>query len=77
MSDMSRIKRDPMVMAGKPCIRDMRVTVAMIVSQMAEGATVDTILEEFPYLEREDITQALRYAIYMASDREIDLSPAA
>jgi uncharacterized protein (DUF433 family) len=77
MSDMSRIRRDPTVMAGKPCIRDMRVTVAMIVSQIAEGATVDTLLEEFPYLEREDITQALRYAAYMASSQEIDLSPAA
>jgi uncharacterized protein (DUF433 family) len=55
----------------------MRVTVAMVVSQIAEGATIETILEEFPYLEREDITQALRYAAYMASGQEIDLSPAA
>jgi uncharacterized protein (DUF433 family) len=77
MSDMSRIKRDPAVMAGKPCIRNMRVTVAMIVGQIAEGATIDDLLQEFPYLEREDITQALRYAAYMASGQEIDLSPAA
>ena len=54
-----------------------RVTVGMIVSQIAEGATPEDLLREFPYLEREDITQALRYAAYMASDREIDLSPAA
>jgi len=74
---MSRIKRDPAVMAGKPCIRNMRVTVAMIVGQIAEGATIDDLLQEFPYLEREDITQALRYAAYMASGQEIDLSPAA
>ena len=77
MGDTSRITRDPAVMAGKPCIRGMRVTVAMVVSQIAEGATIETILEEFPYLEREDITQALRYAAYMASGQEIDLSPAA
>ena len=55
----------------------MRVTVAMIVGQIAEGATIDDLLQEFPYLEREDITQALRYAAYMASGQEIDLSPAA
>ena len=77
MGDMSRIKRDPAVMAGKPCIRNMRVTVAMIVGQIAEGAPIDDLLQEFPYLEREDITQALRYAAYMASGQEIDLSPAA
>jgi uncharacterized protein (DUF433 family) len=77
LGDTSRITRDPAVMAGKPCIRGMRVTVAMVVSQIAEGATIETILEEFPYLEREDITQALRYAAYMASGQEIDLSPAA
>jgi uncharacterized protein (DUF433 family) len=77
MGDMSRINRDPTVMAGKPCIRNMRVTVAMIVGQIAEGATIDDLLQEFPYLEREDITQALRYAAYMASGQEIDLSPAA
>ena len=77
MGDMSLIKRDPAVMAGKPCIRNMRVTVAMIVGQIAEGATIDDLLQEFPYLEREDITQALRYAAYMASGQEIDLSPAA
>ena len=77
MGDISRITRDPRVMAGKPCIRGMRVTVGMIVSQIAEGATPDELLREFPYLEKEDITQALRYAAYMSSDREIDLSPAA
>jgi uncharacterized protein (DUF433 family) len=77
MGDISRITRDPSIMGGKPCIRGMRVTVGMIVSQIAEGATPDELLREFPYLEREDITQALRYAAYMASDREIDLSPAA
>jgi uncharacterized protein (DUF433 family) len=49
-------------MGGKACIRGMRVTVGMIVGQVAEGATPEELLREFPYLEREDITQALRYA---------------
>lgn len=77
MGDTSRITRDPTIMAGKPCIRGMRVTVAMIVNQIAEGATIENLLEEFPYLEHEDIVQALRYAAYLASNQEIDLSPAA
>ena len=77
MSEFTRITRNPAVMQGKACIRGMRVTVGMIVSQMAEGATPDELLSEFPYLEREDITQALRYAAYLASEREIDLTPAA
>lgn len=77
MSEFSRITRNPAVMQGKACIRGMRVTVGMIVSQIAEGATPDELLKEFPYLERDDITQALKYAAYLASEREIDLSPVA
>jgi uncharacterized protein (DUF433 family) len=77
MGDISRITRNPKVMGGRPCIRGMRVTVGMIVSQIAEGATPEQLLEEFPYIEREDITQALRYEAYVSSNREIDLTPAA
>ncbi len=77
MNEFTRITRNPAVMQGKACIRGMRVTVGMIVSQIAEGATPDELLKEFPYLERDDITQALKYAAYLASEREIDLSPAA
>ena len=77
MGEISRITRDPNVMAGKPCIRGMRVTVGMIVGQMAEGASTEDLLREYPYLEAEDIADALRYAAFMASGREIDLSPAA
>jgi uncharacterized protein (DUF433 family) len=77
MTQFTRITRNPAVMQGKACIRGMRVTVGMIVSQIAEGATPEQLLEEFPYLEREDIAEALRYAAWLASEREIDLSPAA
>jgi len=49
-------------MSGKPCIRNMRVTVGMIVSQIGEGHSIEEILDEYPYLEREDILQALRYS---------------
>jgi len=77
MTQFNRITRNPAVMQGKACVRGMRVTVGMIVSQIAEGATAEQLLEEFPYLEREDIAEALRYAAWLASEREIDLSPAA
>ena len=76
-SEFPRITRNPKVMGGKPCIRGMRMTVGMIVGQIAEGATPDELLREFPLLEREDITQAMRYAAWMVSDLVADLPPAA
>ena len=76
MENVDRITRGPLVMGGKACIRGMRVTVGMIVGQIAEGATPEELLAEFPYLEREDITQALRYAAWLASEREVQLASA-
>jgi uncharacterized protein (DUF433 family) len=76
MSDFQRITRDPKVMGGKACIRGMRVTVGMIVGQIGGGATIDHLLREFPYLEREDVLEALRYAAWLAEEREIDLTAA-
>lgn len=58
-------------MGGKPCIRGMRVTVGMIVGQIAAGRTTEQLLDEYPYLERGDIEQALRYAAWRAEEREI------
>ena len=77
MAEFPRITRNPKVMQGKACIRGMRVTVGMILGQLAGGATVDDLLREFPYLEREDIMEAMLYGSWLASEREIDLSPAA
>ncbi len=50
-------------MGGKPCIRGMRVTVGMIVGQIAAGRTTEQLLDEYPYLERGDIEQALRCTV--------------
>jgi uncharacterized protein (DUF433 family) len=55
-------KLDRITMGGKACIRGIRVTVGMIVGQIGAGRSVDELLAEYPYLEREDILQALRYA---------------
>ena len=63
-------------MGGKPCIRGLRVTVGMIVGQIAAGRSVDELLADYPYLEREDVLEALRYAAWRAQEREIEL-PAA
>ena len=77
MSEFTRITRNSKVMGGKPCIRGLRMTVGMIVGQMAEGASPQELLKEFPLLEREDIFEAMRYAAWIASNLETDLSPAA
>jgi uncharacterized protein (DUF433 family) len=74
MEQLDRITMRPDQMGGRPCIRDMRVTVGMIVGQIAAGQTIDELLIDFPYLERDDISQALRYAAWRAEEREIKLA---
>ncbi len=76
MADFDRITKNPEVMEGKACIRGMRVTVGMIVGQISAGHSVDELLADYPYLEREDVYEALRYASWLASEREITLTSA-
>lgn len=71
---MDRITLQPDRMGGKPCIRDMRVTVGMIVGQIAAGRSIEVLLADYPYLEREDVMQALRYAAWRAEEREVRLA---
>lgn len=73
MGQFDRITQDPAVMGGKACIRGMRVTVGMIVGQIGAGHSVDQLLASYPYLEREDVLQALRYAARLAEEREVIL----
>ena len=63
-------------MGGKPCIRGMRVTVGMIVGMLAAGHRHAEILKLYPYLEAEDITQALSYAAMRSEKREVELKRA-
>jgi uncharacterized protein (DUF433 family) len=67
MAQLDSITQDPQVMGGKPCIRGMRVTVGMIVGQIGAGHSIEEVLAEYPYLEREDVLQALRYAKWRPS----------
>jgi len=76
MTQFTRITHDPAVMGGKPCIRGLRVTVGMIVGQIGAGRSVDELLADYPYLEREDIFEAVRYAAWRAQEREIELTDA-
>jgi uncharacterized protein (DUF433 family) len=76
MEQLNRITQQPDVMGGKACIRGMRVTVGMVVGQIGAGHSVDEILSDYPYLEREDIMQALRYAAWRAEEREVTLTTA-
>ena len=74
MTIFERITQNPAVMGGKPCIRGLRVTVGMIVGQIGAGRTVDELLADYPYLEREDILEALRYAAWRTQEREVELT---
>jgi uncharacterized protein (DUF433 family) len=73
MTQLDRITQQPDVMGGKACIRGMRVTVGMVLSQIGAGRSVEEVLADYPYLEREDIMQAIRYAAWRAEEREVML----
>ena len=76
MGQLDRITFDPDVMGGKPCIRGMRLTVGMIVGLVASGHTKEQILELYPYLETEDINEALAYAAWRVKEIDIPLMSA-
>lgn len=71
-----RITVKPERMRGLPCIRDTRVTVSAVLGQLAAGQTIEEILGDYPYLEREDVLAALEYAAAATRGREIPLTPA-
>ena len=76
MNSLDRITQQPGVMGGKACIRGMRVTVGMVVGQIGAGQSYDEELAAYPYLERDDVLQALRYAAWRAEEREVMLASA-
>jgi uncharacterized protein (DUF433 family) len=70
----SRITMDPAVMSGKACIRGLRVMVGTVLGLIAAGRPRSEILSAYPYLESEDIDQALAYAAWRVEEREVDLA---
>lgn len=74
MQKLSRITMDPQIMGGKPCIRSMRVTVGTLVGLMASGKSIDEVLAAYPYLERQDVLEALTYAAWRSEEKELPLA---
>lgn len=70
----SRITLDPLVMGGKPCIRGLRVTVGTVLGLLAAGRSVEEILKAYPYLEADDIRDALAYAAWRSQEQEAPLA---
>lgn len=71
--DLERITINPQVMGGKPCIRGIRITVGAITGLLASGESIDSVLELYPSLEREDIYAALAYATWRAEEYDLVL----
>ena len=76
MKSLDRITLNPEVMGGRPCIRGLRVTAGTIAGLVATGHAHAEILKLYPYLEAEDIMQALKYAAWRAEEVELALLPA-
>ncbi|MCX5757961.1 MAG: DUF433 domain-containing protein [Candidatus Hydrogenedentes bacterium] len=74
MKPSGRITFNPEVMGGEPCIRGLRVTAGTVVGLIAAGHSKDDVLRLYPYLEAEDIDQALAYAAWRAQEVEVPLS---
>jgi uncharacterized protein (DUF433 family) len=73
MSTFTRIVQDPAVTGGKACVRGLRVTVGAIVGQIGAGRTIEELIADYPYLGRDEILEALRYAAWRVQERDVNL----
>lgn len=71
MIELQRITQDPDVMGGRPCVRGLRVTVGTVVGLLAAGHTQDEVLAAYPYLQPDDIREALAYAAWRSEEQEV------
>ncbi len=78
MNQFNRITFNPNMMGGRACIRGMRITVSLILNLISNGMSAKQIMEEYPYLEEEDIRQSLQYAAWLAEEQiqTLEFSPA-
>ena len=74
MKQFNRITVNPEVCLGQPTIRGMRISVSIIIKQIANGMTKREILKACPELEEEDINQALKYAAWLSSEKTKPIS---
>jgi uncharacterized protein (DUF433 family) len=75
MRRLDRITFDPQVMGGRACVRGMRVPVSLVVNLVADGMRTEEIIDSYPYLEPEDIRQALKYAAWLSEESVHTLEP--
>jgi len=73
MKSLDRITIDPKVFGGKPCIRGLRFPVSKVLDLLASGMTESEILRDYPYLEKEDLQQAIKYAAWLAQDEQVEI----
>jgi uncharacterized protein (DUF433 family) len=71
---LDRISVDPAVCGGKPCIKGHRIWVSLILGMLAEGATVEEILDDYPGLEQADVRACMAYGALLASGHFADLA---
>jgi len=74
MKNLKRITLNPAVMGGKPCIRGSRMTVGTVIGLLASGLTTEEILKMYPYLQIEDLLEALSYAAWRSEEIEVPLA---
>jgi uncharacterized protein (DUF433 family) len=74
MEKYDRITLDPKVFGGKPCIRGLRFPVSKILDLLASGMAQEEILSDYPYLEKEDIVQAIKYAAWILQEETVEVS---
>ncbi len=74
MHGFQRITFDPNVMGGRACLRGLRVTVSLVLNLVADGMREEEILEAYPYLEAEDLREALHYAAWLADEQILPLA---
>jgi uncharacterized protein (DUF433 family) len=66
-----RVTIDPARMRGLPCIRDTRMTVSAVLGQLAAGRSIEQVLDDYPYLEKDDVLAALEFAAAAVQEREL------
>ncbi len=70
-----RITVDPAVLAGKPIIRNTRISVELILEQLGQGWSIDDILDGYPHLEREDVLACIQYALRLVESEQVYPAP--
>lgn len=72
---MSRITIDPNILHGQAFIRGTRIPVHQVVRMLANGDTVEELLQDYPNLTRDDVMAALEYAASLAEEQITPLPP--